>query len=108
MTGGPSDPWDAPDEAADGDVLEGGLRPPWWRRGWAALPRPARLLVVGLVLAVALGALGLELRSRAAERALAREVALAASVSVSSLSTTPPGGEVSFFVVAREHRRRVW
>src|SRR3954470_17982741 len=113
MTGGPPDPWAAPDDAPDdgpgaaaGDLLEGGLRPPWWRRAWTALPRPARLLAVGLVVALALGALGLELRSRAAERALARQVVLSASMSVSSLSTTPPGGEVSFFVVVRNQGPR--
>jgi hypothetical protein len=109
VTSGPSDPWgpwDDPADAPAGDVLEGGLRPPWWRRGWTALPRTARLLVIGLVLAVAVGALGLELRERAAERALARQVALAASVGLSSISTTPPGGQVSFFVVVRNEGAR--
>jgi hypothetical protein len=109
VTGRPRDPWGPEDGTADalaGDVLEGGLRPPWWRRGWTALPRPARLLVVGLAVAVAVGALGLELRERAAERALARQVALAASVSLSSSSTTPPGGQVSFFVVVRNEGTR--
>jgi hypothetical protein len=108
MTGRPADPWGAgaDREAPVGDVLEGGLRPPWWRRAWTALPRAARLLVVGLVVAVALGALGLELRQRAAERAMARQVVLAASVSLSSLSTTPPGGQVSFFVVVRNEGSR--
>jgi hypothetical protein len=100
----PRDPWSPADGApgaSDGDLLEGGLRPPWWRRAWRALPRWARLLGVVLVAAVALGVVGLELRERAAERALTRQVDLGASMSLSSLSTTPPGGQVSFYVVVR-------
>jgi hypothetical protein len=109
VTGGPPDPWDPEGGTVDppaGDLLEGGLRPPWWRRGWMALPRTARLLVVGLVVVLVLGAAGLELRHRASERALARQVDLAASMGLSSLSATPPGGQVSFFVVVRNYGAR--
>ena len=98
MTGGP--------DVLDGDVLEGGLRPPWWQRAWTALPRWGRLLALALVAAVVLGAVGSELRERAAERAQARRVVLAASMSLSSVATTPPGGQVSFFVVVRNEGAR--
>ena len=104
MTGGPSeteDPWEVSDDPPAGDVLEGGMRPPWWRRLWARLPRSARLLALTLVVLLAAGAGGWWLRDRAADRALAQRVDLTASLSVSSLSTTPPGGQVSFFVVVR-------
>ena len=97
------DPW-APAEAEElstGDVLEGGMRPPRWRRRWTALPRGARLLLVAVVVLLATGAGGLWLRDRAAERALAERVDLSASMGLSSLSTTPPGGQVSFFLVVR-------
>lgn len=40
-------------------------------------------------------------RDRAAERELAQRVSLTASLGVSSSSTTPPGGEVGYFVVVR-------
>jgi hypothetical protein len=40
-------------------------------------------------------------RDRATERALAERIALTTSLGVSSSSTTPPGGEVGFFVVVR-------
>jgi hypothetical protein len=104
VTPGPADPWDLdapPSDAPDGDVLEGGLRPPWWRRAWAALPGGARTGLLGvLVLGVAVAG-GLGLREQAADRALARKVDLAVSLGLSSLSTTPPGGQVSFFVVVR-------
>jgi hypothetical protein len=109
VTGGPPDPRDPRGEPPDpeaGDVLEGGLRLPWWRRGWAALPWTARSLLVGLVVVIAVGAVGLELRERAAERALVRQVDLTASMGLSSLSTTPPGGQVSFFVVVRNEGAR--
>jgi hypothetical protein len=97
------DPW-APAEAEEeltGDVLEGGMQPPRWRRRWTALPRAARQLLVAVVVLLAAGAGGLWLRDRAAERALAERVDLTASMGLSSLSTTPPGGQVSFFVVVR-------
>jgi hypothetical protein len=103
VTGGPPDPWQTGDEAAEpaGDVLEGGLRPPWWQHRWRALPRAARLVAAALVVSLAAGAAALELHDRAAEQALARQVDLTAHLGVSSLSTTPPGGQVSFFVVVR-------
>jgi hypothetical protein len=40
-------------------------------------------------------------RGRAAERELAERIVLTTSLGVSSSSTTPPGGEVGFFVVVR-------
>ena len=104
MVSGPPDPWDPwgdPADGPEGDVLEGGMRPPWWRRRWTALPRAARLVLVAAVVLLVAGAGGLWLRDRAAERALAERVDLAASMGLSSLSTTPPGGQVSFFLVVR-------
>ena len=77
------------------------MRPPRWRRRWAALPARARRTAIALGVLLAVGAAALELRDRAAERALAQRVDLTASMGVSSLSTTPPGGQVSFFVVVR-------
>lgn len=106
VPGGPPDPW-APEDAEErgpvptGDLLEGGLQPPWWQRRWTALPGRWRRLVVALVVLLTVAAAGLWLRDRAAERALAQRVDLAASIGVSSLSHTPPGGQVSFFVVVR-------
>jgi hypothetical protein len=109
VTGGPPDPWDGGEEPADlaeGDVLEGGFRPPWCRRAWAVLPRSGRVLLVGVLVLAAAAAGGLELRDRAAERELGRQVDLSASLGLSSLSTTPPGGQVSFFVVVRNEGPR--
>ncbi len=98
-----------PEDVLPGDVLEGGMRPAPWRRRWTALPRAARLSVAGLVVLLAAAGGGLWLRDRAAERALAQRVDVAASFSVSSLSTTPPGGQVAFFLVVRnEGVRPVW
>ena len=91
------------DDPVAGDVLEGGMQPPWWRRRWTALSRAGRLVLVAVVVLLAAGAGGVWLRDRAADRALAERVDLTASVGLSSVSTTPPGGQVSFFVVVRNH-----
>lgn len=99
VTGEPPDPW--PGQDGPGDVLEGGAGPSWWRRRWAALPRSARRLVVAAVVLLVAGAVVVEVRDRAAESARARVVELAASLDVSSSSTTPAGGQVSFFLVVR-------
>lgn len=111
MTRAP-DPWDPEDDPPGtraGDLLEGGMRPPGWRRGWDRLSRPARLLLVALTILLAAGAVGLELRERAVERAVAERVDLTASMGLSSLSATPPGGQVSFFLVVRnEGALPVW
>ena len=77
------------------------MRPAWWRRRWDGISRRARLVLLALVVLLAAGAGGLVLRERAAERALAERVDLTASMGLSSLSTTPPGGQVSFFLVVR-------
>jgi len=97
----PEDPWEGSGDAPEGDLLEGGLRPPAWQRLWSRLPRRARLLALALVVLLAAGGGGLWLRDRAAARALAERVDLTASLGVSSVSTTPPGGQVSFFVSVR-------
>jgi hypothetical protein len=104
VTGGPPDAWDAwegPGDPPEGDLLEGGLRPPWRQRLRARLSRRTKVLVVALVVLLAAGAGSMWLCDRAAERAEARRVDLTASLGLSSLSTTPPGGQVSFFVVVR-------
>jgi hypothetical protein len=99
VAGDAPDPWE--DDHLAGDVLEGGMRPSWSRRRWAALRPGTRRLVVGLLVLIAVTAAGLEVRDRAEERERAQRVDLTASIGVSSLSTTPPGGQVSFFVVVR-------
>jgi len=104
VTGGPPDPWEPEEGSADlqeGDLLEGGLRTPLWRRIQSRVPREVRLLVLAVVVLLAGGAGALELRDRAADRVEARQVDLAVSLGLSSVSTTPPGGQVSFFVVVR-------
>ncbi len=68
---------------------------------WSALPRAARLLVLALAVLVVVGAGGLWLRDRAAERALAQRVDLTASLGVWSSSTAPPRGRVSYFLLVR-------
>ena len=109
MTGAAPDPWDPwqePGEQPEGDLLEGGLQVPWWQRLRARLSRRTALLALALVVLLGAGAGGLWLRDRAAERAAARQVDLTASLGLSSLSTTPPGGQVSFFVVVRNEGLR--
>lgn len=109
MPGGAPDPWGAAGDPEDrdaeprGDLLEGGLQPPWWHRTWTALPRRSRRLVVGVGVVLALAAGGLWLHDQAAERALARRVDLAASLAVSGDSRTPAGGQVSIYVVVRNN-----
>jgi hypothetical protein len=61
----------------------------------------AAVVVVGL-----LGAGLAWYRDRAAERELAERVELTTSLGVSSSSTTPPGGEVGYFVVVRNEGPR--
>ena len=103
VTGGPPDPWLLEDAPGDerGELLEGGTGSSWWRRRWTALPRSARRLVLAVVVLLVAVVGVVELRDRAAERARARVVDLAASVDLSSSSTTPPGGQVSFFLLVR-------
>ena len=103
MTGDPPDPWEPAEQTVTRpvDVLEGGLAPPWWQRRWSALPPAGRRLVIAVVVLLAVGAGSLWLRDRAADRALAQRVDVTASVAVSSSSTTPVGGQVSFFIVVR-------
>ena len=113
MPGGPPDPWGTPawdpDGLPPGDLIEDGVRPSRLRRRWTALPGRTRALVVALVAALALGAAGVQLRGWLAEREQARRVELSASIGVLSDSTTPPGGQVSFFLVVRnEGARPVW
>ena len=89
-----------------GELFESGPPRVAWRERWAALPSAARRLVAGLVVLVLVGAGVAWYRDRAAERELAQQVALTTSLGVSSSSTTPPGGEVGFFVVVRNDGAR--
>ena len=79
------------------DVLEGGTGPGWWER---VPPAARRLGVAVVVLLVAVAAL-VWARDRAADRERARRVDLATTLGVVSSSTSPPGGQVSFFALVR-------
>ena len=83
------------------EVLEGGTGPSWWRSRWAALPRAGRRLVVSVAVLVLLGGGVAEFRSWSAERDLRRAVELTTALDVVSSSTSPPGGEVRYFVRIR-------
>jgi hypothetical protein len=83
------------------ELLEGGIRPPPWRRHWARLPRVVRGLAAALAVVLVVGAGALWLRDEAAERALSRQVDLSASLGVWSTSTAPNGGRISYFVTVR-------
>lgn len=84
-----------------GELFDSGPPRVTWRERWAGLPADWRRIVAGLVVLAVVGAAALWFRDRAAERELAQRVELTASLGVSSSSTTPPGGEVGFFVVVR-------
>jgi hypothetical protein len=72
------------------------------------MPRGARLLVGALLVVALAGAAPGWLHDRSAQRALEQRIALTTALSVSSSSTSPPGGEVGYFVVVRnEGPRRV-
>jgi hypothetical protein len=90
------------------ELLESGSGPSRWRTRWAGLPRGGRLLVAAL-LVVALAGAGLGwLHDRSARLALEQRIALTTGLSISSSSTSPPGGEVGYYVVVRnEGSRRV-
>jgi hypothetical protein len=65
------------------------------------VPPRGRWLVAGLAVLVLLGGGVLLLRYWSAERALRQEVGLATALGVWSSSTSPPGGEVGFFLLVR-------
>ena len=109
MPGDQRDPWgpaEDPGALPPGDLIEDGARPSWLRRRWTSSSRGARVLVVASAVVLAAGAGGVQLRSWAVERELAERVELSASIGVSSSSTTPPGGQVSFFLVVRNEGAR--
>jgi hypothetical protein len=83
------------------DVLEGGGEPPRWQRRWAAMPEGRRRLLAALGVLLVVGVAIVWTRERAADRDRAERVELAAALSVVSSSTSPPGGQVSFFVRVR-------
>jgi hypothetical protein len=90
------------------ELLESGNGSSRWRTRWAGLPRRARLLVAALLVGTLVGA-GLGwVHDRSARRAFEQRIALTTALSISSSSTSPPGGEVGYFVVVRnEGARRV-
>ena len=87
---------------AGGDVVQSGSEPSAWERRWRALPPAWRQrLTAGAVVAVtgcALVAGGAQAREWLADRSERQRVSLSTSVVVSSSSTTPRGGHVSYFV----------
>jgi len=90
-----------------GELLES-RNPPVWRERWARLSPATRRLVafLGVLCVVAAGLVWF--REWSAERALRDRIALTTSLDVWSSSTTPPGGDVGYFVVVRnEGPRRV-
>jgi hypothetical protein len=98
---GRPEPW-----RGDVDVLEGGLEPSPWRRRWTAFPGAGRRLVAALGVLLLIGAVVVWSRERAADRERAQRVDLATSLGVWSSSTSPPGGQVGFFVLVRNDGER--
>ena len=84
-----------------GELFEGGTGPPWWQARWAALSRGGRRLVAGLAVLVLLGSAAVVVRNWSAERDLRQAVELTATLGVWSSSTSPPGGEVGYFLLVR-------
>lgn len=87
---------------AGGDLLENRAEPSAWERRWGSLP-PAwrRRLSAGTAVAVAVAALlagGDQAREWLAERAERQRVSLTTTVGVWTSSSTPPGGQVTYFL----------
>jgi hypothetical protein len=90
------------------ELLESGTEPSRLGARWAALPRTARSAVAALVVVALLVAALVWVHDRSARRALEQRISLTTALGVSSSSTTPPGGQVGYFVVVRnEGPRRV-
>ena len=70
----------------------------WSQERRAPVPPRGRWLVAGLAVLVLLGGGVLFLRYWSAERVLRQEVGLSTALGVWSSSTSPPGGEVGFFL----------
>ncbi|MCW2699520.1 MAG: hypothetical protein JWQ45_1055 [Blastococcus sp.] len=91
------------------ELLESGTtEPSRLRARWTALPRGARRVVTALVVVALVVAGVVWLHDRSVQRALEQRISLRTALGMSSSSTTPPGGEVGYFVVVRnEGLRRV-
>jgi hypothetical protein len=83
------------------EILEGGTGRPGWRTRWTGLPPNGRRLVAVVAVLVLLGGGIVWFRSWSAERDLRQAVELTTALGVLSPSTTPPGGEVRYFVRIR-------
>jgi hypothetical protein len=88
------------------EFLESGTEPSRLQARWAALPRTARAAVAALLVVALLVAALVWVHDRSARRALEQRISLTTALGVSSSSTTPPGGEVGYFVVVRNNGLR--
>lgn len=99
----PDDHGGVADTGDDAEILQ--VDPPRWEQWWKALParrRRAGLRVTALACAVGLAAGGLvQLRAWQADRERREFVSLDAAIQVWSSSSTPPRGQVTYYVALR-------
>ena len=99
----PDDPGGVAGTGDDAEILQ--VDPPRWEQWWKALParrRRAVLRVTALACAFGLAAGCLvQLRAWQADRERREFVSLEAAIGVWSSSSTPPGGQVTYYVALR-------
>ena len=84
-----------------GELFEGGTGPPWWQARWAALSRAVAGSSRGSPCSSCSAGAAVFVRNWSAERELRQAVELTATFGVWSSSTSPPGGEVGYFLLVR-------